>query len=129
MLVSQKIYGAYMKLPTQRTQLHESISNNNNLYPYFRDCISAINETHLPAFVSEDEHAPFCNCKGVISQNMLAACSFDFKFVYILSGWEGSTSDSLMYQDTRVTDFKILKGKYYLVNAGYPNTDSLKVPY
>jgi hypothetical protein len=118
-----------VKLPTRRTQLHESISNNDNLYPYFRDCIGAIDGTHLPAFVSEDERAPFRNRKGAISQNVLAACSFDFKFVYILSGWEGSASDSLVYQDARATDFKIPEGKYYLADAGYPNTDSLMVPY
>jgi DDE superfamily endonuclease len=60
---------------------------------------------------------------------VLAECSFEFKFVYILSGWEGSASDSAVYEDARATDFRIPEGKYYLADAGYPNTDALLAPY
>ena len=28
------------------------------------------------------------------TQNVMAACSFDMKFTYVLSGWEGTASDS-----------------------------------
>ena len=129
MLVSEKIYGAYIKLPTLKTRLHNTILNDEAMYPYFKDCIGAIDGTHIPAFLPEDERAPFCNRKGAISQNMLVACSFDFKFVYILSGWEGSASDSLVYQDARAMDFQIPDEKYYLADAGYPNTDALLAPY
>lgn len=87
-----------MKLPSQNTCLADSILNDEGLYPYFKDCISAIDGTHIPAFVPEDKYMPFRNFKGMVSQNVLATCSFDFKFVYILSGWQGSTLDSLVYQ-------------------------------
>ena len=103
--------------------------NNNDFYPYFRDCVGAIDGTHIPVFVPEDRRAPYRNRKGVVSQNVLAACSFEFKFVYILSGWEGSASDSLVYQDARTTDFQVPDRKYYLADAGYPNSDSLLAPY
>jgi DDE superfamily endonuclease len=103
--------------------------NNANFYPYFKDCIGAIDRSHIPAFVPKSKCMPFHNCKGQISQNILAACSFNFKFVYVLSGWKGSTSDSLVYQDTRSTDFHIPKGKYYLVDSCYLNTDALLAPY
>ena len=129
MLVSEKIYCAYVKLPTWNTRPHESILNDKDLYPYFKDCIGMIDGTHIPAFVPEDKRAPFHNRKGEISQNVLAACSFDFKFVYVLSGWEGSASDSLVYQDARATDFQIPEGRYYLADAGYPNKDALLAPY
>ena len=39
------------------------------------------------------------NRKGVISQNVLAACNFDLEFIYVLSGWEGSAHDSKVLQD------------------------------
>ena len=129
MLVSEKIYCAYVKLPTQNTHSHEIILNDLSLYPYFKDCIGAINGTHIPAFVYENECPPFHNHKGEISQNVLAVCSFNFKFVYVLSGWKGSTLDSIVYQDARATDFQIPEGKYYLVDTGYPNMDSLLAPY
>jgi hypothetical protein len=118
-----------MQLPTSNALLHNSILNNADFYPYFEDCIGAINGTHIPVFVPEAKRTPFRNRKGEISHNMLAACSFDFKFVYILSGWKGSTSDSLVYQDARVTDFQIPDRKYYQADAGYPNTDALIALY
>ena len=103
--------------------------HDEGLYPFFRDCIGAIDGTHIPVFVPEDKRAPYCNRKGTIFQNVLAACSFDFKFVYVLSGCEGSMSDSLVYQDARATDFQIPEEKYYLVDAGYSNSDGLLAPY
>ena len=38
--------------------------------------------------------------KGVLSQNVLAAISFDdLKFSYVLAGWEGSAHDSKVLND------------------------------
>jgi hypothetical protein len=129
MLVSENIYSAYVKLPTRNTRPHESILNDEGLYPYFKDCIGAIDGTHIPAFIRTKKRVPFCNRKGFLSQNVLAACSFDFRFVYVLPGWEGSASDSLVYQDARTTDLQIPEGKFYLADAGFPNTDGLLAPY
>jgi hypothetical protein len=57
------------------------------------------------------------------------ACSFDLRFVYVLSGWEGSAADATIYHDARHTDFHIPAGKYYLADAGFPLCDELLVPY
>ncbi|KAI0264054.1 hypothetical protein BGY98DRAFT_878338, partial [Russula aff. rugulosa BPL654] len=46
-LVSQNFYGAYVKQPTRNTHLPEPIWNNDDYYPYFRDCIGAIDGTHI----------------------------------------------------------------------------------
>jgi hypothetical protein len=43
--------------------------------------------------VGIDEQGPFRNKNGLLSQNVLAACSFDLRFHYVLAGWEGSASD------------------------------------
>ncbi|KAK2657986.1 hypothetical protein Ddye_011038 [Dipteronia dyeriana] len=39
------------------------------------------------------------NSHGIISQNVLAACNFNLEFMYVLSGWEGSTHDSKLLID------------------------------
>jgi len=57
------------------------------------------------------------------------ACSFDLRFVYVLSGWEGSASDAVVYHDAWHTDFRIPPGKYYLADAGFPLCEQLLVPY
>lgn len=49
--------------------------------------------------VQGPDKASYRNRKGVISQNVLAACNFDLEFIYVLSGWEGSAHDSKVLQD------------------------------
>jgi hypothetical protein len=53
----------------------------------------------------------------------------DMSFVYCLPGWEGSASDTRVYDDARAKDFTIPDGKYYLADAGYGLSDTLLVPY
>ena len=50
-------------------------------------------------------------------------------FKYIFSGWDGSTSDSTMYHDARLTDLTIPVGKYFLADAGFPICEGLLIPY
>ncbi|XP_071916124.1 protein ALP1-like [Coffea arabica] len=73
---------------------HPRIRNNRRFYPWFKDCIGAIDETHVSASVPRGEHDAFRNRKGTLSQNVLAACDHDMRFVYVRAGWEGSAHDS-----------------------------------
>ena len=45
------------------------------------------------------------------------------KFVYVLSGWEGSATDSRVIRDavTRNNGLKVPLGNYYLADGGYVN--------
>lgn len=64
-----------------------------------------------------------------MSQNCLAVCSFGFRFLYFISGFEGSIADATMYMHSRLMDFAIPVGKYYLADAGFALCDTLLVPY
>ncbi|XP_016178042.1 protein ALP1-like [Arachis ipaensis] len=52
-------------------------------------------------------------------------------FVYVLSGWEGSASDSRVLRDAIScrNNLKISIGNYYLVDAGYTNCKGFLAPY
>ena len=78
----------------------------------FQDCISAIDGTHIPAMVARHDKSSYHNCHGTISQNVLVACNFDLKFVYVFSGWEGSAHDSKVLSDalSRNNGLKIPQG-------------------
>lgn len=84
---------------------------------------------HIPAHVPEGQQTAYHNRKGQLSQNVLAACDFDLRFVYVLPGWEGSAADSHVFDHARSNDFVIPDGRYYLGDAGYPSSVSLLVPY
>ncbi|XP_075491867.1 uncharacterized protein LOC142530003 [Primulina tabacum] len=78
----------------------ERIRESTRFYPYFKDCIGAIDGTdHIPATVSGRDNNSYRNRHGVISQNVLAACNFDLDFIYVLSRWEGSAHDSHVLAD------------------------------
>lgn len=50
-------------------------------------------------------------------------------FLYMLSGWEGSTADATMWSRSQDIDFRIPAGKVYLADAGFAICDELLVPY
>ena len=60
----------------------------------------AIDGTHIPAWIPANEAAPYHGRKGV-TMNVLAACNFDLIFTYVHAGWEGTASDSKVYNDAR----------------------------
>lgn len=70
------------------------------------------------------------NRKGTLSQNVLAVCNFEMEFVYILAGWEGSAHDVRVLQDAQIAhSFITPKGKYWLGDAGYSNSEFVLAPY
>ncbi|CAA0384473.1 unnamed protein product [Arabidopsis thaliana] len=108
------------------------IRESTSFYPYFKDCIGAIDGTHIFAMVPTCDAASFRNRKGFISQNVLAACNFDLQFIYILSGWKGSAHDSKVLNDalTRNTNRRqVPEGKFYLVDCGYANRRKFLAPF
>jgi hypothetical protein len=50
-------------------------------------------------------------------------------FTYIVAGWEGSASDSYIYEQARASDFFIPDDCFYLADAGFPSCRALLVPY
>ncbi|XP_062002723.1 uncharacterized protein LOC133720443 [Rosa rugosa] len=75
------------------------IRESTRFYPYFKDCIGAIDGTHIPTMVKGREVSSYRNRHGIQSQNVLAACNFDLEFIYVLSGWEGLAHDSKLLND------------------------------
>ncbi|KAJ3686392.1 hypothetical protein LUZ61_015556 [Rhynchospora tenuis] len=76
------------------SQIPVEISSASKLFPFFKDCIGAIDGTHVRAKVSTKDAPRFHGRKEYPTQNILSACGFDLKFTYVLAGWEGTTSDS-----------------------------------
>ncbi|KAG6470760.1 hypothetical protein ZIOFF_071837 [Zingiber officinale] len=113
------------------SQVPSEIFNSNRFYPFFKDCVGAIDGTHIRVKVSPIDAPKFRGQKDFPTQNVLAACTFDLKFTYVLAGWEGTASDSRIIKNalTRQECLKIPEGKYYLVDAGFMLKSSLITPY
>ncbi|XP_075521499.1 uncharacterized protein LOC142554714 [Primulina tabacum] len=91
-----------------------------------KDCIGAIDGTHIPATVFGHDTNNYRNRHGTISQNVLAACNFDLEFIYVLSGWEGSAHDSNILTDalSRNNGLKVPQ-----VYCGYANRRQFLAPF
>ena len=108
-----KLYRLVIRLPDESTP--SEIRNNLRFYPYFKDCIGALDGTHIRASVPLSMQGRFRSRKGGTTQNVLAAITFDLKFSYVLAGWEGSAHDSRILSDalSRPRGLRIPEGNIY----------------
>ncbi|XP_028078485.1 uncharacterized protein LOC114280326 [Camellia sinensis] len=97
------------------------------------DCIGAIDGTHIAGHAPASKRTSYRGRKVALTQNVLAACSFDLKFTFVYPGWEGSATDSRVLSDALTrpdVSFPLPPtGKYYLVDAGFTNMTGFLAPY
>jgi hypothetical protein len=94
------------------------ISRDAKFYPYFKDCIRAIDGSLIPVVVPAVQEDKYMCRKGFKAQNVLAVVSFDLSFQYVLAGWEGTAHDGRGLDDALELGFKIPENNY-LADAGY----------
>ncbi|KAH1030763.1 hypothetical protein J1N35_042937 [Gossypium stocksii] len=90
-----------------------------------RNCLSALDETHIKIRVPTVDNLRYRTRKCDIATNMLGICTPDMQFVYVLPGWEGSIANGRVLRDviSRRHGLKVPHGCYYLVDAGYTNCE------
>ncbi|XP_020402729.1 protein ALP1-like [Zea mays] len=99
-----------IKAPSPTT--HPKITGSYRWNPYLKDCIGAIDGTHVLARVPRHMQQAFRGRKTNPTQNVMVAVDFDLKFTYVLAGWEGSAHDALILADAieRDDEFTVPQG-------------------
>ncbi|XP_039129644.1 uncharacterized protein LOC120265748 [Dioscorea cayenensis subsp. rotundata] len=92
-----ELRGEFIQPP--RTTTSSVITHDPRFMPYFKDCIGALDGTHIHASVRKEIVARFRGRKPYPTQNVLAAVDFELRFTYVLAGWEGSAHDALVLRD------------------------------
>ncbi|XP_062100461.1 protein ALP1-like [Humulus lupulus] len=108
------------------------IQNNSKYFPWFKDCVGAIDGTHVIAVAPTLKQLAFRGRKVDVTQNVMVACSFNMMFTYVYAGWEGTANDSRVLLDAMRKDDNFPmppQGKYYVVDSGYPNMPGFLAPY
>ena len=81
------------------------IKDDDRYWPSFKDCIGAIDGTHIALHLPTYKQLPFFNTKGYTSTNVITVCDFKMCFTFASYGWEGSVhnifTDTLRKQDLR----------------------------
>ncbi|PKI77735.1 hypothetical protein CRG98_001859 [Punica granatum] len=95
------------------------------------NCIKAIDGTHVAACVPSSVRGAYRDRNNEITQNVLATCSHDMMFTYVVTGWEGFAHDSRLLSDAATLElFPAPYGEqYYVVDAGFPNIPGYLAPY
>ncbi|VYS68990.1 unnamed protein product [Arabidopsis thaliana] len=125
------VLNAVIAISMEFFQSNSNSVTSENDDPYFKDCVGVVDSFHIPVMVGVDEQGPFRNSNGLLTQNVLAASSFDLRFNYVLAGWEGSASDQQVLNAalTRRNKLQVPQGKYYIVDNKYPNLPGFIAPY
>ena len=126
---SAPFYTDNVHLPHDHIPIPPEIQKNPKFFPFFEDALGAVDGTHINCNATTADRQAARDRKGAVTQNCLAICTFDMRFLYIFSGWDGSASDSTMFHDARITDLPVVHGKYYLADAGFPICEALLIPY
>ncbi|KAL3720411.1 hypothetical protein ACJRO7_005259 [Eucalyptus globulus] len=106
---------------------------NPNHARYFKDCVGAIDGTHVDVTVARSQQIPYRGRRGNTTQNVLCVCSFDMKFTFVYSGWEGSANDCRVLSAALATPQlqfpRPPPGKYYVVDSGYAAQSGFLTPF
>jgi hypothetical protein len=145
------------KDPNFRT-VHQRIRDDRRAYPYFKNCIGALDGTHIRVALHPNEQVRYIGKSGIPTQNVLAICDFDMRFTYVSVGQPGSVHDTTVLYNAMKVDKKffphppqsknfsflhnlhyllfsvnmmyyLFVDKYYVVDAGYPNRVGYLAPY
>jgi len=91
-----------------------------------------IDDSHFRVKAPSDVVQGYRGRKQYPTINVLAACSFDLKFIYVLLGWEGSASNLRILNsalENRIDRLEVPDEKYYLVDSGYQLRRGFLTPY
>ncbi|GMJ02125.1 hypothetical protein like AT5G41980 [Hibiscus trionum] len=77
----------------------EQILNDSRYMPHFKDCIGAIDSTHIHVILPPNEQIPYIGRKCVPTQNVMAVCDFNMCFTFVVAGWEGTAHDTRIFLD------------------------------
>jgi hypothetical protein len=85
--------------------IHKRIRDDRRAYPHFKDCIGALDGTHIRVALSPEEQVRYIRKTGIATQSVLAVCDFDMRFTYVSVGNPGAMHDtSVLYNALRVDE-------------------------
>ena len=100
--------------------VHRRIRDDKRAYPQFKDCIGALDGTHIRVFLPPGEQVRYIGKTEIATQNVLAVCDFDMRFTYMSTGQLGAMHDTSVLYNALSVDEKFFphppQGKIYLNN-------------
>lgn len=74
--------------------VHSRIAGDRRMMPHFKDCIGALDGTHINATPPVEDVIRYIGRTGKATQNVMAVVDFDMRFTYASIGQPGSMHDT-----------------------------------
>ena len=87
--------------------MHKRIQKDKRAYPHFKDCIGALDETHIRFSLSLEEQVRYIGKTRTTTQNVLAVCDFDMKFTYVATSQPDALKDTSVLYPALVADGEV----------------------
>ncbi|GFP94462.1 hypothetical protein PHJA_001590600, partial [Phtheirospermum japonicum] len=84
-------------LGVEPTPIDESC--NEETWRWFKGCLGALDGTYISVRVPLTQQPRYRTRKGGVAVNVLGVSDRNMRFVYVLSGWEGSAANSRVLRD------------------------------
>lgn len=101
--------------------VHKRIRDDRRAYPHFKDCIGALDGTHISVSLSPEDSVRYIGKSGIPTQNVLAICDFDMLFTYVSVGQPGAMHDTSVLYNAISVDESFFphppKGKHVCINS------------
>ncbi|WVZ73970.1 hypothetical protein U9M48_022214 [Paspalum notatum var. saurae] len=112
---------------------HPKVGRGSAYYPWFENCIGALDGTHFRLKVSGGRNTNLIGRHMVPTFNVLAVVDLDGRFIFVCSGRPGSMHDNDVLQEALVQYHDHFphppQDKFYLVDAAYGNAPGFLAPY
>ena len=99
--------------------VHDRIRKDRRMWPHFKDCIGTVDGTHILAVVPDEEKIRYIGRSKSTTQNVMAICDHDMRFIYASIGQPGSMHDTTVLFNALSTDIDIFphppQGNYHLL--------------
>ncbi|XP_048628845.1 putative nuclease HARBI1 [Brassica napus] len=108
------------------------LRNDDRYWPHFRDCVGALDGTHVPVRPPSHNAEAYKGRKQDPTMNVLSICNFDMKFIYAYLGVPGRAHDTKVLTHCARNEASFPHpppGKYYLVDSGYPTRTGYLGPH
>ncbi|KAH0693337.1 hypothetical protein KY285_020434 [Solanum tuberosum] len=101
---------------------------NDRYLPFFKDCIGALDGTHVKARLPQCQQIPYIGRKGYPTQNILAVVNFNMCFTLAWAAHDSRIFGEALRR-SEINFSHPLGNKYYLVDAGYAHVKGYMAPY
>jgi hypothetical protein len=97
MVVSRMTIDIINLIDRKFRDVQSKICDDERYWPYFKDCIRAIDGTHVQVKIFPSKQRPYIGRKGTPTQNVMDVCDFRMYFTFVWTGWGGIAHDTSIF--------------------------------